>query len=231
MTLIAALLGLSTLVYRHSIASMAAMIFIIVAYCMIDLLPKKLTSIRTIWVGFIVTSLVLALEVTFALSTDSISSVGKTISFLKRTSMWTIALNKLPENFLFGIGLMNTTYMKTTFGYAQLHNSLFTALVWGGTVGLFIYSHFIFSMQRGLNRTGNRTVSRFMGVLFAGTMIASLVDGLELTTHAYMLYFIIARCDQVTRTLASVSIKLHRQKRICLLQLAPVTANTIEVER
>ncbi len=106
LTLIAALLGLSTLVYRHSIASMAAMIFIIVAYCMIDLLPKKLTSIRTIWVGFIVTSLVLALEVTFALSTDLISSVGKTISFLKRTSMWTIALNKLPENFLFGIGLI-----------------------------------------------------------------------------------------------------------------------------
>ena len=222
---IAMLIGLSTLIKLHSIASMVAMMFMLGAYVLMDFIPEKVIQIRTIWLSFLVTSLIIVLgfSFSFTFTTSMIASLGKTMSLFKRSTIWMIATRKIPENIVMGTGLINSTDMKSLFGFAQLHNSLLTTVLWGGVVGLVLYSRFIFSIQSTWKRSKDHTDSRFMIILFATMMIASLVDGIELLSNVYMLYFIIARSENVREALSSEQVKVvHRRRlRITARRLSP----------
>lgn len=179
-----------TLLYLKSIGSLLALLLFIVFFVAKKLVRGEILNIKTIWVGYIFLTCILLI----GSSTDILSSFmtlfGKSISFGKRIYMWGKTVDMLPNIFLFGTGVINTTDMRELFRYAQLHNSFANILLWGGGVGFVIYCFFIKAIYDNSKKDKNKEMVKVFAFLFLSVMIASLMDGLELRSGIYIFYFI-----------------------------------------
>lgn len=192
-TILAMLICFATLFYLKSVACCIAILTIIVGYFLLDLIPSKILNFKMVWLGYLFADILLLIGSNNVVFSNIIGKLEKTTSFFKRTRTWAVSVNTIKDNLFFGIGIQNTAYMRELFWYAQLHNSALTIILWGGLIGLILYTYFIFSLQEGsvLKKKSERTDLRFFSVLFIGAMVGSLFDGLELLPYIYLFYILI----------------------------------------
>ena len=188
-----------TLLYLKSTASFIAMGIILLGYFFLNMIPSKIINFRSIWIGYIVVDLVLLLGSTVESWMNVVYLLNKAESLLLRTKMWHAALNVIEDNIIFGIGVKNTSFMRDNFLFAQLHNSFLTTLLWGGIIGIILYTIFIFTIQKGftIRKLDQKIDLKFFSILFIALMVASLFDGLELTAYTYIYYMIVGNYKYV----------------------------------
>lgn len=196
--LIAIILCLISLLYRRSIASLIALITVLMILLFERIVPQKLLSSKAVWLGYIVVSIVLIIVGTSDIIGKVVLALGKGTAFTVRQRMWTNAIAVIRDNPFFGVGVLNTLKQREMFlGLAQLHNSLLNILLWGGIVGLLIYSAFIFSLFSCTKNSKYIKDYKFIFALFVAIMIASLFDGVELNQNVYFYYIIAYRFEDL----------------------------------
>ena len=81
-----------------------------------------------------------------------------------RTLLWQNCLNYITKHLWFGHGVLHTVqYIELTGGYVNPHNIVFSYLMTGGLIGLILFSLFIISSLRHLNRS-NSCVFFLLGI-------------------------------------------------------------------
>ena len=211
-TLLAMVLCFASLLYKQSIGSCLGMGAVFLGFLLLKLIPEKLTSVKTIWIGYLAVAALLTMGSLTDFGSKFISVVGKSQAMNMRAQMWTIALKAIPRNLLFGRGVLNTFAMRDIFMYAQLHNTLLTTLFWGGVLGIVLYTVFIFSLENDCLKKESEWDRKLIALLFLGLVIVSLLDGAELSYHIYLFYFFVANYDAV----AGLEVSPSQKKRIVL---------------
>lgn len=184
---------LLTLLHLRSIACSFAFLLVVIGYFCIDFIPLKIMNFKTIWIGYLIFSFLLIFGLVMTADMDVLTVVGKGNAFLIRMKMWISAIPFIEKSPILGKGILNTSDMRYHFMFAQLHNSLLNLLLFGGIVGLLLYSYFIHSLWEIMNalKSVQKTEFKFFSLLFLSVMTASLFDGLELTSNLYIFYIIL----------------------------------------
>ena len=193
LTAIAIGLCVFTLFYRHSIASAFALGAALVFYLLKNVMPDWLLSSGRIWLGYIIVSLILVAFGATGILNKMVLAVGKDASLFVRMRMWTLSLSAIAQAPLTGSGVLNSSIMRDTYAYAQLHNSLLNILLWSGLFGLFIYSGFMASLFPKPWNSSSREDYVFICGLFIALLITSLFDGVELNQNVYLFYAIVSK--------------------------------------
>lgn len=196
-TLAAMTMCFLSLLYLQSTSSCIVFLAIIIGYCFIRFRWLDTLTIRRVWMIYILASVLLSVLAVGLSSSEFIMNLGKTNSLYLRSKMWETATKEVLHAPVLGTGVLETTLMRDTYGYAQLHNSFLTTLLWGGTFGIILYSRFITSGKLAFLKERDTLEYRLCVLLFSAMMIASLFDGLELVAHTYILYFILGNYDSI----------------------------------
>lgn len=200
-TLIVIILSFLSLLFLRSVASFVSCFVIVVGYIFINNIPKTILNPKFIWLGYLIMSVLLIAGAGILLATGLMTDLGKSVSLIVRLRMWILAVKAIPNHLLFGTGVLDSITMRASFLYAQLHNSMLTILLWSGTIGLVLYSRFIFNLNLTIDNDKLIEDKKFLSVLLIATMIVSLLDGVELLLSIYLFYMLVANYDCVITNL------------------------------
>ena len=198
-TLLCIIVSAATLLFLRSSASMIAWCLVAAAFICIDMIPADVFDFFSIWIGYVIISIILIAGNISTAGTEFIEKLGKAKSLFKRTRMWGLAVKEVAGSPLVGTGVVNASDMRELYWFAQLHNSFINILLWSGIIGVLLYTAFVLSLKKDMNKwnANNRMVSKFISVLFMAVMVASLFDGLELRSNLYLFYFIVANYNYI----------------------------------
>lgn len=126
--------------------------------------------------------------------------LDKDLTFTGRTKDWDLALNLIPNNLLFGHGMMDQATEKIVLGDVFCHNSLLEQLFRGGIVYFLVFSFAIFMISKQLKKINSITIQNSILIMCGYWVLAMTEVVLEGTIMCSMLSFLYIIGKQQSRT-------------------------------
>lgn len=153
-----------------------------------DLIKYKVFSIRIYILSVLLINIMFVFLYTDMLKQNATaffftSILGKDESMMSRMIMWDMALKKIPENLLLGVGYINSNVMYRIAKLSQphLHNQILMLIYTGGIVGTSIFMLFLKTIIGKLHRYYNlytaKLISFFIFALFVSVVVEVFTTG------------------------------------------------------